>query len=514
MYALADGAYFARANTPIFDEAVRRGGSSFYLPTLCIPMLPRRLSEDLMSLNANVVRRALVFTIRLEKDGSVRDTKYTWAKIRSRWKGTYREAQLYYDGKLDLRGKPYRETLDLLKIVGNLRRAIARSRQVVEYNRERGGLRVTKDSKTNKTILVSEFEKRLKSELYNEQISLLCNMEGAKILSDAAKENPLLIHPIFRTQHAPRDSQVRTLENVIGALVKTHNLDTSVWLWRRDEGEHLGSYLRRLHHHCGGKSAKFSDSRVPEWQWSVLRAIDRQAMMTNVAASYSSRASGHYALRAPSYARFSSPMREIVGCFVHKELYEYFQGRSSSKREAEDTNQLRKRIIKCAIQAKRTQKKVSGACFKFVLDTLYAPDLNRSLDQRRKFRGTILGMDFSKRKSTVYVQCFDPWLEIKLRVEDLNESYGVVYESVESYSHWVCYFLFARSSYHAHLRNTRTTGYDNPSSSQDARRWFRSARNESSCTYRRCIHRCICGWIHWLSHLRHVRSLEVSCSQR
>ena len=170
--------------------------------------------------------------------------------------------------------------------MGNLRRAIARSRQVVEYNRERGGLRVTKDPKTNKTILVSEFEKRRKSELYNEQISLLCNMEGAKILSNAAKENPLLIHPIFRTQHAPRDSQVRTLENVIGALVKTHNLDTSVWLWRRDEGEHLGSYLRRLHHHCGGKSAKFADSRVPEWQWSVLRAIDRQAMMTNVAASY------------------------------------------------------------------------------------------------------------------------------------------------------------------------------------------------------------------------------------
>ena len=166
MYALADGAYFARVDTPIFDEAVRRGGSSFYLPTLCVPMLPRRLSEDLMSLNANVVRRALVFTIRLERDGSVRDTTYAWAKIRSRWKGTYREAQLYYDGKLDLRGKSYQSTLDLLKIVGNLRRAIARGREVVEYNRERGGLRVSKDSKSNRTILVSTFEKRLKSELY------------------------------------------------------------------------------------------------------------------------------------------------------------------------------------------------------------------------------------------------------------------------------------------------------------------------------------------------------------
>jgi ribonuclease R len=321
LYALADGAFFARPGTPIFEEAVRRGGSSFYLPTLCIPMLPRRLSEDLMSLNANVIRRALVFTIRLDMDGNVISTDYVWAKIRSRWKGTYREAQLYYDGELDFRGKPYKETLDLLKIVGNLRRAIARNRDVVEYNRERGGLRVTKDPKTKKTILKSEFQKRLKSELYNEQISLLCNMEGAKILSTAANKNPLLIHPIFRTQHAPRESQVKTLEKVIGALVKSHHLDPSVWMWRRNRGEKLGSYLRRLHHHCGGKSAKFSNTRVPEWQWGVLRAIDRQAMMTNVGATFSAKASGHYALRAPSYARFSSPMREIVGCFVHKELY-------------------------------------------------------------------------------------------------------------------------------------------------------------------------------------------------
>ena len=45
-------------------------------------------------------------------------------------------------------------------------------------------------------------------------------------------------------------------------------------------------------------------------------------------------------------------------------------------------------------------------------------------------------MDFSDRKKKIYVQCFDPWLEIKLHVEDLNESYGVTYDSVESYSHW------------------------------------------------------------------------------
>ena len=143
-----------------------------------------------------------MFTIRLEKDGSVRETKYTWAKIRSRWKGTYREAQLYYDGKLDLRGKPYRETLDLLKIVGNLRRAIARSRQVVEYNRERGGLCHERSKKREQDDSGLRVRRRDARASYTTNRSLLCNMEGAKILSDAAKENPLLIHPIFRTQHA------------------------------------------------------------------------------------------------------------------------------------------------------------------------------------------------------------------------------------------------------------------------------------------------------------------------
>ena len=56
-YALADGAYFVTPGTPLFDHALVRGGSSFYLPTKCIPMLPRKLSEDIMSLNEGVDRR-------------------------------------------------------------------------------------------------------------------------------------------------------------------------------------------------------------------------------------------------------------------------------------------------------------------------------------------------------------------------------------------------------------------------------------------------------------------------
>ena len=47
-YALADGAYYVSSDSALFKYAVKRGGSSFYLPGKCIPMLPRKLSEDVM----------------------------------------------------------------------------------------------------------------------------------------------------------------------------------------------------------------------------------------------------------------------------------------------------------------------------------------------------------------------------------------------------------------------------------------------------------------------------------
>jgi ribonuclease R len=49
-YALADASWFVTPGSALFGEAVHRA-SSFYLPGLVIPMLPRELSEGVCSLN-------------------------------------------------------------------------------------------------------------------------------------------------------------------------------------------------------------------------------------------------------------------------------------------------------------------------------------------------------------------------------------------------------------------------------------------------------------------------------
>lgn len=111
----------------------------------------------------------------------------------------------------------------------------------------------------------------------------------------------------------------------------------------------------------------------------------------------------------------------------------------SKAEDAAATDRLRDTIIKTALSAKRTQKKLSGACFKYMMDCLFAPELDKPLNLRTRFKGTILGMDFGSRRgkrSTVYVQIFDPWIEVKLRVDDLNEYYNCTYDPTKSFSRW------------------------------------------------------------------------------
>jgi exoribonuclease R len=64
-YAIADASWFVRPGSALFSEALRRG-ASYYLPGLSAPMLPRELSEGLVSLNPGVDRRAIVFEMHVD----------------------------------------------------------------------------------------------------------------------------------------------------------------------------------------------------------------------------------------------------------------------------------------------------------------------------------------------------------------------------------------------------------------------------------------------------------------
>ena len=97
-YALADAAYYVRPGTALFEEAVKRG-ASYYLPGFMIPMLPRALSEGIISLNPQVERRALVFEMHLDAAGKCQRTEVVRARVFSHAKLSFERAQAFYKGR-------------------------------------------------------------------------------------------------------------------------------------------------------------------------------------------------------------------------------------------------------------------------------------------------------------------------------------------------------------------------------------------------------------------------------
>lgn len=199
-YALADAAYYVRPGSALFKETLKRG-ASYYLPGLMIPMLPRELCEGVVSLNPGVNRRAVVFELTLDAAGRHVKTHITRARIRSRAKLSFDAVQAYFDdpGQSPLTQSELNKSLLRLKKVGLLRLQLAEERKVARYHRTEINVEIGENG------LVFNIMDNVRNavELYNEQLSLLCNTEGAKILAAQADLDPKT-QAIYKVHAPPR----------------------------------------------------------------------------------------------------------------------------------------------------------------------------------------------------------------------------------------------------------------------------------------------------------------------
>ena len=385
-YALADASYYVRPGTALFAEALRRG-ASYYLPGLMVPMLPRALSEDLVSLNPHVDRRATVFEMRVDSAGECLSTEFVRARIHSHGKLAFGKVQAYYDGThhYDI---AIERNLDLVKEVGLLRMKRAEERDVLRFRRSEVDVKLPSHKKARFVVMDGV---RHPVESYNEQLSLLCNVVGAKQLRDSAPDQDH-IDPIYRVHPSPDSRKLKTLEDMVGSLVRSHGLDGRLWGWTREDG--LSDFLDSLPN--DGKDAR------------LAKAIHRQAVMVNVRSTFQTEPGKHFGVGAEVYARFSAPMREIVGIFLHKELWETL---NHGTRDPE----LRKEIVAAANNAKTVQRSVSNESNRLILDQLFEDDIAKPMTKRGRI-ATIMGMTHGK----IYATLDEPPIDIKVYVRHLK----------------------------------------------------------------------------------------------
>lgn len=170
-YAISDVAAFAPAGGPIDTEA-RRRGMTIYAPDTRVPLHPTVLCEDAASLLPDQLRPAVLWDLRLDADGAVRDVAVSRALVRSRAKLSYDQVQRALDdGTAD----------DLLQGV----RAVGQARQ--EQERARGGVDLPVPEQTVEPVAGGwelTFRAPLPIEGWNAQVSLLTGMTAAQLMLD------------------------------------------------------------------------------------------------------------------------------------------------------------------------------------------------------------------------------------------------------------------------------------------------------------------------------------------
>lgn len=385
-----------RPGTALFGEALLRG-ASFYVPGFVVPMLPRALSEGIVSLGPGVDRRALLLTMHVDATGRCSATSLARARIRSRAALSFAQVQRWYDEPegSELHGAPFCDSLALLREVGRLRLAEARQRDVVTYQRAELDIRLGHEGFAFSIVA----DVRTEVELYNEQVSLLCNVEGARLLAEQGGHAAWRVHP------APPDARLADLERLVAGIVSELRLDPSVWRWRRrrtpadPRGVPLGDYLSRIRDVPGHDR--------------VRTAIERAAMTSNARSSFSSAPGPHHGVGASIYARLSAPMRELVGVHTHAEAVRTLGGEGWG-----DAGELLGVVIDSANRARERQRELTKAANRVVIDHLLAQDLALAPEDRPWRRGTVVEL----RPTRAYVQLDAPPIELKVYGEDLGDT--------------------------------------------------------------------------------------------
>lgn len=171
-YAIADVPGFVRAGGAVDLEA-RERGQTLYAADGRVPLHPPVLSEDRASLLPNGERSAYVWSFELDDAGAVVSTRLGRARVRSRAKLSYPQAQARIDAG---RGDP----LELLREIGLAR---------LEQERARGGasLNVPEEEIVRTADGGYALERRclLPVEEWNAQLSLMTGMAAAELMLES-----------------------------------------------------------------------------------------------------------------------------------------------------------------------------------------------------------------------------------------------------------------------------------------------------------------------------------------
>ncbi len=306
---IADVANYVQENSAMDREALKRG-TSVYLVDRVIPMLPRRLSNGICSLNAGEDRLALSCLMTIDKKGNVIDHVISESVIHVDRRMTYTSVKKILEDQDPEEMATYQEFVPMFQNMQQLA-AILRGKR-----RKRGSIDF--DFPETKILLDEEgtpvdilpYERNTATRLI-EDFMLIANETVAE---DAFwQELPF----VYRTHDNPDPDRMRKLSTFINNFGYTIHF--------KDEEIHPKE-LQKLLEKLEGTPEEAQISRL------TLRSMKQ--------AKYTPESHGHFGLAAKYYCHFTSPIRRYPDLQIHRILKDTLRGRMNEERIAHYQNIL------------------------------------------------------------------------------------------------------------------------------------------------------------------------------
>lgn len=333
---IADVSHYVREGSELDAEAYRRG-TSVYLVTGVIPMLPERLSNELCSLRPHEDKLAYSVFVRLSPRGAIKSYEIAKSIINSKRRFTYEEAlEVLETGQGD-----YAKELLAINRMAHVLRANRRKKGSVDFDKAEVRFKLDENGHP-----VDVMQKRAtESTRLIEDCMLLANRVVAEHIGKerGAKRGAGQAPFIYRIHDQP--SKEKLLE--LAAFVK--NFGYSIFVDNVQPKD-----IQRLIDAVKGSNEEDLITEV------TLRSMAK--------AVYSEHNIGHFGLAFQYYTHFTSPIRRYPDLMVHRMLAEYATGMSQGRRH-EYARKLGGITSHCsereraAVEAERDSIKIAGVEF-------------------------------------------------------------------------------------------------------------------------------------------------------
>jgi ribonuclease R len=312
---IADVAHYVRPGSAL-DREARLRGTSVYFPDRAVPMLPLELSNGICSLNPHLDRLVMSALLEIDPEGRLVEYELLPGIIRSAERMTYTAVRDILAGE-PAACQRYAALIPDFKRMGELARLLARRREErgsidfdlpepeIEFDEHGRMTGITRSERNFAHRIIEEFMLAT-----NEAVASYLESKG--------------IPSLFRIHEKPDAKKVIEFEEIAATFGYSLGIELPAARRTRMRLRDERDRYPRFHEAIEGelKISPFNYQRLtkrlegkPEERilsYLMLRSLKQ--------ARYSEENVGHFALAAPTYTHFTSPIRRYPDLIVHRIL--------------------------------------------------------------------------------------------------------------------------------------------------------------------------------------------------